>query len=156
MLALQGILSSCLFHTLTRDLVKCVDITGNPPKLFVSYLHERSCNICWHYRESSQVVVCHSLTRDLVKCVWHYRGIHSSSLFHTLTRDIVKCVGIAGNPLKLFISYFNERSCKNMLAIQGIQSSCLFHNLTRDLVKCVDITGNPLNLSTSYLKREIL
>ena len=51
-LAIQGILSSCLFHTLTRDLVKCVGNTGNPLKLFISYL----CKMCWQYRESSQVV----------------------------------------------------------------------------------------------------
>ena len=81
MLAIQGILSSCLFHTLTRDLVKCVgntgnplklfisylqtltrDLvkcvgnTGNPLKLFISYLNERSGKMCWQYRESSQVV----------------------------------------------------------------------------------------------------
>ena len=82
MLAIQGILSSCLFHTLTRDLVKCVGNTGNPLKLFISYLNERSGNdlvkcvgntgnplklfisylnersgkMCWQYRESSQVV----------------------------------------------------------------------------------------------------
>ena len=45
--------------------------------------------MCWHYRESSQVVY-----------------------FIALTRDLVKCVGNTGNPLKLFISYLNERSCK--------------------------------------------
>ena len=69
MLAIQGILSSCLFHTLTRDLVKCVGNTGNPRdlvkcvgntgnplKLFISYLNERSGKMCWQYRESSQVV----------------------------------------------------------------------------------------------------
>ena len=75
MLAIQGILSSCLFHTLTRDLVKCVGNTGNPLKLFI---YERSGKMCWQYRES-QVVY-----------------------FHTLTRDLVKCVGNTGNPLKLF------------------------------------------------------
>ena len=53
---LEGILSSCLFHTLTRDLVKCVDIAGNPLKLFISYFNERSCKMCWQYRESTQVV----------------------------------------------------------------------------------------------------
>ena len=88
MLAIQGIQSSCLFHNLTRDLVKCVDITGDPLNLFISYLNERSCKMCWHCRESS------------------------SCLFHTLTRDLVKCVGNTGNPLKLFISYLNERSGK--------------------------------------------
>ena len=78
MLAIQGILSSCLFHTLTRDLVKCVDNignplnclfhtltrdlvkcvgnTGDPLKLFISYLNERSGKLCWQYRKSSQVV----------------------------------------------------------------------------------------------------
>ena len=73
MFALQGILSSCLFHTLTRDLVKCVGntgsplklfidlikcvgITGNPLQLFISYINERSGKMCWQYRESSQVV----------------------------------------------------------------------------------------------------
>ena len=89
MLAIQGILSSCLFHTLTRDLVKCVGNTGNPLKLFISYLNERSCKMCWQYWESSQ-----------------------NCLFHTFTRDLVKCVGNTGNPLKLFISYLNERSGK--------------------------------------------
>ena len=89
MLAIQGILSSCLFHTLTRDHVKCVGNAGNPLKLFVSYLNERSCKMCWQYRELSQ-----------------------NCLFHTLTRDLVKCVGNTGNPLKLFISYLNERSFK--------------------------------------------
>ena len=90
MLAIQGILSSCLFHTLTRDLVKCVGNTGNPlKKLFISYLNERSG-----------------------KNVLAIQGILSSCLFHTLTRDLVKCVGNTGNPLKLFISYLNERSCK--------------------------------------------
>ena len=88
MLAIQGILSSCLFHTLTRDLVKCVGNTGNPLKLFISYLNERS-------------YVCVGNT-----------GNPSSCLFHTLTRDLVKCVGNTGNPLKLFISYLNERSGK--------------------------------------------
>ena len=88
MLAIQGILSSCLFHTLTRDLVKCVGNTGNPLKLFISYLNERSGKMCWQYRESSQVV------------------------YFILTRDLVKCVGNTGNPLKLFISYLNERSGK--------------------------------------------
>ena len=96
MLAIQGIHSSCLFHTLTRDLVKCVGITGNPLKLFISYLNESK--MCWQYR-----VKC-------VKCA--LQGILSSCLFHTLTRDLVKCVGNTGNPLKLFISYLNERSCK--------------------------------------------
>ena len=75
---IQGILSSCLFHTLTRDLVKCVGNTGNPLKLFMAYLNERSCKMYRYYRESS------------------------SCLFHTLTRDLVKCVGNTGNPLKLF------------------------------------------------------
>ena len=82
MLAIQGILSSCLFHTLTRDLVKCVGNTGNPLKLFISYLNERS-KMCWH-------------TGNPLK----------------LFRDLVKCVGNTGNPLKLFISYLNERSGK--------------------------------------------
>ena len=86
MLAIQGILSSCLFHTLTRDLVKCVGNTGNPLKLFISYLNERSGKMC-------------------------FTG-NPLCLFHTLTRDLVKCVGNTGNPLKLFISYLNERSCK--------------------------------------------
>ena len=88
MLAIQGILSSCLFHTLRRDLVKCVGNTGNPLKLFISYLNERSENVL------------------------AIQGILSSCLFHTLTRDLVKCVGNTGNPLKLFISYLNERSGK--------------------------------------------
>ena len=70
------------------------------------------------------------------------QGILSSCLFHTLTRDLVKCVGNTGNPLKLFISYLNERSGK-------MYSS--FHTLTRDLVKCVGNTGNPLKLYVSYL-----
>ena len=84
MLAIQGILSSCLFHTLTRDLVKCVGNTGNPLKLFISYLNERSCKMC----------------------------CNTGFKLHTLTRDLVKCVGNTGNPLKLFISYLNERSGK--------------------------------------------
>ena len=89
MLEIQGILSSCLFHTLTRDLVKCVGNTGNPLKLFISYLNERSGKMCWQYRESSEVVY-----------------------FIPLTRDLVKCVGNTGKPLKLFVSYVNERACK--------------------------------------------
>ena len=124
MLALQGILSSCLFHTLTRDLVKCVGNTGNPLKLFISYLNERSCKMCWHYRESSRSCFVHTLTRDLVKCV----DITGNPLELFISYLLVKCVGITGNPLKLFISY-----------------------LTRDLVKCVGITGNPLKLFISYL-----
>ena len=56
MLGIQGILSSCLFHNLTRDLVKYVGNTGNPLKFFISNLNERSGKMCWQYRESSQVV----------------------------------------------------------------------------------------------------
>ena len=67
MLAIQGIQSSCLFHNLTRDLVKCVDITGNPLNLSTSYLNERSCKMCWPYRESTQVVYRSG------KMCWHYR-----------------------------------------------------------------------------------
>ena len=67
MLAIQGTLSSCLFHTLTGDLVKCVGNTGNPLKLFISYHNETSGKI-----------------------VLEIQGILSSCLFHTLTRDLVK------------------------------------------------------------------
>ena len=88
MLAIQGILSSCLFHTLTRDLVKCVGNTGNPLKLFISYLNERSGKMVGN-------------TGNPLKLFISY-----------LNERSVKCVGNTGNPLKLFISYLNERSCK--------------------------------------------
>ena len=106
MLAIQGIHSSCSFHTLTRDLVKCVGITGNPLKLFISYLNERSCKMYRYYRESSSCLF-HTLTRDLVKCVGN-----TGNPLKLFISSGKMCVGNTGNPLNLFISYLNERCGK--------------------------------------------
>ena len=87
-------------------------ITGNPLKLFISYLDERSGQNVLAIQEIHSSCLFHTLTRDLVKCVGNTGNPLSVCLFHTLTRDLVKCVGNTGNPLKLFISYLNERSGK--------------------------------------------
>ena len=63
--------------------------------------------MCWQYRESSQVVY---LTRDLVKCVGNTGNPLKLFISYLNERSGKMCC--TGNPLKLFISYLNERSCK--------------------------------------------